>query len=98
MTESLSQCIPIHESTRKAIIEGRNFTFDSSKLIQMLLFSDQLTIACSRGAAQLRDDGKAAIDHLNGFTQAIADWHARMCLLQVCTLHTHIGYMEKALQ
>jgi len=38
--ESLSQCIPIHESTRKAIIEGRIIIFDSSKLIQMLLFGD----------------------------------------------------------
>ena len=102
--ESLSQYIPTHESTREEIIEGTNYTFGNSKLIQILLFGDQLTIVCSRGATQLRDD-KAAIDRLNGFIPAIADWYARMCLLQVRILHAYIislctcvGYMEKALQ
>jgi len=55
--------------------------------MQILLFGDQLTIAHSGGVAH---NDKAAIDHLIGFIPAIAEWHVRMCLLQVHTLHAHI--------
>ena len=104
MKEILSQYIPIHESTREEITEGTNYTFDNPKIIQILLFDDQLTIVCSRGAVHLREDDKAAINCLNGFIPAIADRHATMFLLRVRILHAHIiscacvGYMEKALQ
>ena len=79
--DNLNQYIPVHESTMNSTVEGRSYEFDNSKLIQILLFGDQLTVARSRGAATLRDDDKTALDRLEGFVPAVADWHARMCLL-----------------
>ena len=39
----------------------------------------------SSGAAVLREPQNKRLDRLEGFVPAIADWHARMCLVQVCT-------------
>ena len=83
--DNLNQYIPVHESTINRTIEGKSYEFDNSKLIQILLFGDQLTVARSRGAAALRNDDNTPLDRLEGFVPAVADWHARMCLLQVIT-------------
>jgi len=50
-------------------------------MVQILLFGDQLTVARARGAARLRDDDTTALHRLEGCYPAVADWHARMCLL-----------------
>ena len=44
-----------------------------------------LTVARARGAMQLQDDDNTPLNHLEGFVPAIADCHARLCLLQVYT-------------
>ena len=83
--DTLNQYVPTDESTRDTIVEGRNYTFDNSKLIQILLFGNQLTVARTRGVASWRDDDKMLLNCLEGFVPAVADWHTRMCLLQVIT-------------
>lgn len=103
--DNLNQYIPVHESTINSTIEGKSYEFDNSKLIQILLFGDQLTVARSRGAAALRNDDSTSMNRLEGFVPAVADWHARMCLLQVMiyfvkfsvAIYTFIisGYLEK---
>ena len=85
--ESLSRYVPVHESTVSADIQGSSFNIDDSKLVNVLLFGDQLTVARVRGAMQLRDDDNTHLNRLEGFVPAIADWHARMCLLQVILIN-----------
>ena len=60
----------------------------------MLLFGDQLTVARVIGAALLQDDNKTPLNCLEGFVPATADWHARMCLMQVLTLMLLIIYLK----
>ena len=64
-------------------VNVRDHTYDSSKIFQLLFFGDQLTVARACGAATLREPQKKRLDRLDGFVPSIADWHARMCLLQV---------------
>ena len=70
-------------ASKTKIIGDQSFDIDDSRLFQVLLFGDQLTVACARGAIGLRDDDTDALHHLEGFVPAVSDWHARMCLLQV---------------
>ena len=84
--EDLSQYVPVHDSTVSADIQGSSYNIDDSKPVKVLFFGDQLTVARARGAALLRDDDKTPLNRLEGFVPAIADWHARMCLMQVVNL------------
>jgi len=81
---SFNKYVPVEESATTINVNGREHTFDSSRLHQLLFFGDQLTVARVRGAAVLREPEKKRLDKLAGFVPAIADWHARMCLVQVC--------------
>ena len=81
--DTLSEYVPVHVATKTVSVEGKDYTIDDSRLIQILFFGDQLTAARARGAIALRDDDISALHRLEGFVPAVADWHARMCLLQV---------------
>lgn len=48
-----------------------------------MLYGDQLTVACVRGAAALRSLHKTRLDRLEGYVPAIGDWHTRLCLVTV---------------
>ena len=106
--DNLSNYVPVHTAIKMASVEGKNYTVDDSRLIRTLLFGDQLTAAHARGAIALRDDDMTALHHLEGFVPAVADWHARMCLLQVnkmlfflksymCVVFTYLGNVEEAI-
>ena len=86
--DSFNQYVPSEESITNLNLNGVEYTYDNSKLMQILFFGDQLTVARARGAATLREPQKKCLDRLEGFVPAIADWHARMCLLQVCFYNT----------
>ena len=82
---SFNQYVPVEESVTAITLNGKEFTYDSSRLYQLLFFVDQLMVARARGAAVLREPQNKRLDRLEGFVPAIADnWHARMCLVQVC--------------
>jgi len=82
--DSFNQYVPLEESIQTLEVNGTEYTYDGSKLMQILLFGDQLTVARARGASTLREPQKKCLDRLEGFVPTIADWHARMCLVQVC--------------
>jgi len=86
---SFNQYVPVEESVTAITLNGKEFTYDSSRLYQLLFFGDQLTVARARGAAVLREPQNKRLDRLEGFVPAIADWHARMCLVQVCAYCTY---------
>ena len=71
--EDLSRYVPIHESTASADVHGSCLHIDDSKLVNILLFGDQLTVACAQGAMQLQDDDNTSLHSLEGFVPAIAD-------------------------
>jgi len=85
--DDLSKYVPVHVASKRVIVEGKTYSVDDSRLVQILLFGDQLTIAHARGAITLRDDDTSALHWLEGFVPCVADWHARMCLLQVMACH-----------
>ena len=52
----------------------------TTSVVQLLFFGDQLTVERARGAMVLRSLHEEAVDRLEGFVPAVADWHARMTL------------------
>ena len=82
--ESFNQYVPSEISSQHVTVNGKDYEYDDSKLIQILLF-DQLTVAKARSAAELREPQKMKLDRLEGLVPSVADWHTRMCLLQVRT-------------
>lgn len=73
--------------------EGPSTT--TTKVIQLLLFGDQLTVERTRGAKVLRSFHEGAINSLEGFVPAVADWHARTTLVKVCQSNKHYNYAFK---
>ena len=51
--------------------------------IPIIVFGDQLTAARIRSAAILRSSHLTAETKLEGFVEAVSDWHARLCLVTV---------------
>ena len=84
MLDSFIKYVPIEESSKTLQIDDESYNYDDTKLIQLMLFGDQLTAARVRGATQLRDSQTKAKDTLQGFVPVIADWHSRICLVEVC--------------
>lgn len=82
--DSFTPYVPSEEFLQNVNVDGMEYTYDGSKLMQILFFGDQLTVARARGASTLREPQKMCLNRLEGFVPTIADWHARMCLLQVC--------------
>ena len=81
--DSINRYVPSEKSSSSVIMNGSQYMYDNSKLIQVLFFGDQLTVARARGAAVLREPQKSKLDKLEGFVPSIVDWHTRMCFLQV---------------
>ena len=81
--DNLSKYVPVHVANKTVTVEGNACSIDDSRMVQILLFGDQLTTARARGAIALRDDDTSALHQLEGIVPCVADWHARMCLLQV---------------
>lgn len=82
--ESFNQYVPTQVSTNRISVDGKEHVVDNTKLTKILFFGDQLTAAWAHGAAILHEPQKQKLDRLEGFIPTIADWHARMCFLQVC--------------
>ena len=56
--ESFNQYVPSEISSQHVIVNGKDYEYDDSKLIQLLLFGDQLTVAKAHSAAVLREPQK----------------------------------------
>ena len=84
--DSFTTYVPMQESSKTLKMNGKSYTYDDTKLIQLLIFGDQLTVARIRGIEQLRDCQVEAKDTLQGFVAVIADWHSQICLVELCTV------------
>jgi len=56
-----------------------------SVISRRLIFGDQLTVACVRGASVLCSTHLTADQTSQGFVLVVTDWHARLCLVMVNT-------------
>ena len=45
---------------------------------------DQLTAERARGSQRISDNSRTGVERLEGLTPVVKDWHAKMCLLEVC--------------
>ena len=50
---------------------------------KVVISGDQLTVKRMKGAKSIRDDSQHSAGHLEGFIPVVADWHAKVCLLEV---------------
>ena len=82
--DSFNVYVPMEESQKCVEVNGQMYYYDDTKLTQLFLFGDQLTVARAHSATQLRDSHTNTKDTLQGFVPVIADWHSRICLLEVC--------------
>ena len=80
----LSQYIPVQKEEAQ-----RQDTHDRSKVIQILFFGDQLTVARARGSIALRALHDTTIDQLKGLVPTVADWHS--CQMQFCVTATELS-------
>lgn len=53
-------------------------------LHKVLLGGDQLTVVRARAAQLARDNAYDGAGRLEGFIPVCHDWHAKVCLLEVC--------------
>jgi len=88
---SFNQYVPVEESVTTIDIDGNEHTYDSSRMYKLLIFGDQLTVARARRAAVLREPQKKRLERLEAFIPTIADWHAGMCLVQVCAIQVKLA-------
>ena len=50
----------------------------------ILIGGDQMTCARVRGAQGIRENSMSGRTRLEGLVPVIEDWHAKVCLMQVC--------------
>ena len=91
--DKLSQYIPVQKVVEHVQVDDERYTHDRSKVIQIIFFGDQLTVARACSSITLHALHDTTIDQLKGFVPTIADWHTRQCLLMVslniCVHFTH---------
>lgn len=91
--DSFTKYVPMEVCTDSMEIKGNTYTYDNSKMVQLLLFGDQLTVARARGASMLRDAQVGKKDTLKAYVPTISDWHTRICLLEVRNLFVCFLFM-----
>lgn len=88
MTE-LHQYVPTTTSVTSTTVPGD----DEDSQVEMvedlfhtILFGgDQMTAARARGSQRIRKNSERGRDRLEGLKPVCEDWHAKLCLLGVCT-------------
>ena len=85
--DSFNKYVPMEVHTNSVEVKGNTYIYDNSKMIQLLFFGDQLTVARAWGASMLRDPQVGKKDTLKAFVPTISDWHTRICLLEVMDLY-----------
>jgi len=65
--DGFTQYVPSEKISKNINIDGKEYIYDDSKLMQILFFGDQLTVARARGASTLREPQKMCLDCLEGF-------------------------------
>ena len=83
---SLHQYLPMRQLSGSVAVPGSSDleTVDVELLHKTLLGGDQLTVARARGAQSQRENSVHPKGQLSGFIPVVEDWHAKVCLMEVC--------------
>jgi len=92
--DELNMYVPMQQDSELIDIDGRSFYVDRTLMSQRLLFGDQVTVARICGAKVLCSTQFTAAQSLLGFVLVVADWHARLCLVTVCSVHCNSCTVE----
>ena len=82
----LHQYVPTQKCHTTVIcpLKGTELPKRVDHMHKILFGGDQLTVARVRGAHRMRSGSIHATGRLQGFIPVVEDWHAKMCLLEVC--------------
>ena len=83
---TLQQYVPIRQLSASVAVPGSSDleAIDVELLHETLLGGDQLTVTRARGAQSQRENSIHPKGQLNGFIPIVEDWHAKVCLMEVC--------------
>ena len=92
--EKLHKYVPTITQERTVNLpNGETFKCDDTKMWELLMGGDQLTVARCRGAAAIRSSHVSSTDRLEGLVPVVEDWHSRMTFLKVLIIcHSHVHY------
>ena len=84
---ALNKYVPSENTEVSMEVNGTSYVEEEARVWPHLIFGDQLTSACVRGAVALRCFHKKSLARLESYVAASSDWHARLCLVTVslCT-------------
>ena len=87
--------MPSRQKTVEVEVEGEDepeqLTID--RFHQVLIGGDQLTVARIRSAQAARLNSESGSGQLRGFLPVVEDWHARLCLMEVCYFHSMLSLL-----
>ena len=83
---TLQQYVPIRQLSGSVAVPASSDleAIDVELLHKILLGGDQLTVARARGAQSQHENSVHPKGQLNGFIPVVEDWHAKVCLMEVC--------------
>ena len=61
----------------------------NTNCIENITGGDQKTASRIKGCQRIRSNAERGKDKLKGFVPVIEDWHAKMCLMEVCCTILH---------
>lgn len=76
--------------------EEDDVEYDDEVFHKILLGGDQVTVARARSSIAARLDHPTLRERLQGLLPVVEDWHAKQCLLKVCTV-SYIMYTSGAI-
>ena len=84
----LHKYVPSISVTNTIEIELEQITQEHEILHPIFFGGDQLTVSCARSVKDSKISEKTPANRLEGIEPIFEDWHCRLCLLDVSTLHT----------
>ena len=86
--EELQKYVPTRTCQIKhSLPNGDLYMVEEQAIHPILSGGDQLTCCRCRGALSLRCNPESTLDRLEGLVPVTEDWHARLTLVNVNTLH-----------
>ena len=87
--EYLHQYVPANEVRRELVDPETEevMTIEDHSFVTTLVGGDQLTTARACCALLIQEDRDLGKDCLDGLLPVTEDWHAKLCLMEVTTVH-----------
>lgn len=80
--DSFSKYLPTEVSTRYLEVKGNAYSYDDTKMFQLLMFGDQITVVQARSVAMLQDPQQSRKDALKGYVPVISRMAHKILLIR----------------